>query len=484
MVTVRGSAALLSAATLLAACAQIEGLGGIERVSCLDDCPQDAGATESAAPAHVDAGVPAPPPPPPPAVDGGTESGIDGGVDAGGTDAPPPPVDGNTPPSWLYHREVALTSDAPAALSNEPVLVVLPAMFDASHAKPGGDDLRFSTSATHADDLSYYVESWSPGATSYVWVSVPSVPVGESTIHMFYGNASSAAASSFAATFPHAMRTAGGGSGSFIATGDIAVDWFELRAGDTLILPQGVPLNISARRVILSGIIGGNGRGFAGGTTPDGQGGGGCGGGPSHPVDTESSGGGGNGGIGGHGGEHVAGNGGPGGAAAGTATGADVAPGCGGGAANANAGGAGGGAVSVLGWRTTALDLVRADGLQNVGGSDRNGGGGAGGGILVAGYLLDLSGVTLSAVGGTGGDCAQSSGSGGGGGSGGRIKLKVHPGGALTPPASMTVTGGAGGTCSGTAAAGAAGSAGTTSTDMASAIVTGVEASLGVEQAL
>ena len=34
------------------------------------------------------------------------------------------------------------------------------------------------------------------GAASYVWVSVPSVPVGASTIYMFYGNPSAAPASS------------------------------------------------------------------------------------------------------------------------------------------------------------------------------------------------------------------------------------------------------------------------------------------------
>jgi hypothetical protein len=46
----------------------------------------------------------------------------------------------------------------------------------------------------------------------------------------------------------------------------------------------------------------------------------------------------------------------------------------------------------------------------------------------------------------------------------------------------MTVTGGAGGTCSGTTAAGVAGSVGTTSSDTASTLVTGVEAALGTEQ--
>src|SRR5262249_14164788 len=156
--------------------------------------------------------------------------------------------------------------------------------------------------------------SWTPGAPSYVWVRVPAVPAGTSTIYMFYGDAAAPAASSFGATFPGAQRTAGAGAGSFVATGDIDVDWFELRAGDTLILPQGSPLHIRARRVILAGVVGGNGRGYAGGAVPDAAGGGPGSGGVSNPVDTESSGGGGYAGTGGNGGAHGAGVGGAGGA--------------------------------------------------------------------------------------------------------------------------------------------------------------------------
>lgn len=472
---------MLVSASLLAACAQIQGLDQEQKVACLDDCAPDA-AGFVASDGAADAGA--------------TDAGAANGGDASAASDAQPVVDTGTPqdatsedsaitgPSWSLRRAVTLVSDARTALANEPVLVVLPATFDASHVKSGGDDLRFSTSPQHTDDLPYYIESFSPGAASYVWVSVPSVPVGTSTIYLFYGNAAAAPASSFAATFPHAMRTAGGGAGSFVASGDIAVDWFELRAGDTLITPQGAALHLTARRVILSGIVGGNGRGAAGGATPDGHGGGANGGAASNPVDTESSGGGGNAGAGGHGGEHVVGNGGAGGPATGTAAGDDVAVGGGGAAANANAGGAGGGAISVVGWRTTVANVIRADGLQNVGGSTRNGGGGAGGTVLIGGHLLDVSTATLSAVGGAGGDCAASTGSGGGGGGGGRIKLKVHPGGTFAPPATMTVTGGAGGTCAGTTAPGAAGAAGTTSVDNAATIVTGVAASLGGESAL
>jgi hypothetical protein len=492
---------LLAATLLLAACAQLEGLDAEQRVPCLDDCPADAGptgpttdapsgwteaATGDSAAAVADSSSP------PADSSAASDDAPLPAVDSAVGDAPWP-ADARSPsteggaeagPTWTYRRSIALTSDAPAPLAGEPVLVIVPPTFDSTHAGANGDDLRFSTTPQHSDDLPYFVESWSPGAANYVWVRVPNVPVGSSTITMFYGNPAAAAASSFAATFPNAMRTAGGGAGSFVATGDIAVDWFELRAGDTVILPQGAPLHITARRVILAGIVGGNGRGFAGGSVPDHPGSGPGGGAVSNPVDTESSGGGGNAGTGGHGGEHTAGKGGAGGASAGTETGDDIAIGSGGGATNANAGGAGGGAVSVLGWRTTILDVVRADGLLNVGGASVNGGGGAGGGILVAGYSLELAGATLSAVGGSGGNCILSTGSGGGGGSGGRIKMKHRPNGQLTAPATTAVTGGAGGTCAGTTAAGVGGSEGTTYVDAQSMLVTGVESAVGNETSL
>jgi hypothetical protein len=441
-----------------AACAQVEGLDDYEKVECLDDCP-------------------APPP-------GSTKTGSASGG------APPSSSkgaqsSGSTPGSspWRFRRAISLTSDAPTTTRATPVLVVVPPSFDATRAKPGGDDLRFSTSPSHADDLPYFVESWSPGAPSWVWVRVPSVPAGPSTIWMFYGNASASAASSFDATFPRAMRTAGGGAGSFTASGDIDVDWFELRAGDTLTLASGVALEIRAHRVILAGNVDGTGRGHAGGSVPNGAGGGPGGGGTSNPIDTEGSGGGGYGGSGGRGGEDVAGAGGSAGGAYGTAAGDDIAMGSGGGSTATGAGGAGGGALAVFGWRTTVSGIVRVNGAAGAGGFDRNAGGGAGGGILVASSFLDLAGATLAANGGAGGNCAAPAHDGGGGGGGGRVKLRRRANGSYAAPASITVAPALGGSGASTTAPGGAGGPGTIDVNESSALMRGVEAVVGAEEA-
>jgi hypothetical protein len=250
------------------ACAQIQGLGAYEKVACLDDCPGP------------------------------------GGPD--GSDASPMDDGGGPPSAWSFRRTITLTSDAAGPLAGEPVLLVLPPSFDTARARPNGDDVRFATTTSKTDELDYFIESYTPGAASYVWVRVPSVPVGTSTITMFYGNASASAASSFEKTFPNARRTVGGGAGSFTATGDIDVDWFELRAGDTLTLPPGAPLRIAARRVILAGTVDGSGRGSSGGALGSMVGGGPGGGQVSNPINMEGSGGGGYGGTGGRGGNDLA----------------------------------------------------------------------------------------------------------------------------------------------------------------------------------
>jgi hypothetical protein len=445
------------------ACAELQGLGSYHDVPCLDDCPRT------------------------PTSNGQTTPSTDGSVpnpnDPNAPNVPPPPVGGKTN-AWAYHRAITMTSDVPAPLPAEPVLVVLPEAFDTTHTKANGDDLRFSTNAAHEDDLPYFIESWSPGGKSIVWVKVPSVPNGVSTLHVFYGNASAPAASSFATTFPKARRTAGAGAGSFTASGDIDVDWFELRAGDTLTLASGVPLKISARRVIIAGTIEGSGRGFGGGLVPSGAGDGPGGGKVANPSDTEGSGGGGHGGDGGRAGNDVVGAGGTGGPAYGSLASDDITMGSGGGSTKFNAGGAGGGAIAILGFSVTMKGVVRVNGLDGGGGADRNSGGGAGGGVLIGGSLLDLGGATFFANGGAGGMCTAPAHDGGGGGGGGRIKLRHRASGSITMPAQMSVAFGPGGTGAGTTAPGLDGQPGTTHVDGASLIVRGVDTVLGPEEIL
>ncbi|MBX3189815.1 MAG: DUF2341 domain-containing protein [Labilithrix sp.] len=387
-----------------------------------------------------------------------------------GADVAPAPLTG-----FRYRRALALVSDAPATLVDEPVLVVLPRGFDAGHAQATGADLRFRM-VGGSSDLPHYVEAWPDEGDKLVWVKVPSVPQGASTIHLLYGNAAASAISSFEATFPRALRTAGGGAGNVTATDDLDLDWFELRAGDTLTLPASKLLQIKARRVIVAGNVDGVGRGFAGGA--GGLGGQGPGGGQA--LAGSGAGGGGHGGSGGAGGADQ-GAGGAAGPVVGTPTGDDIAMGSGGGASPNRAGGAGGGAISIVAWRATVSGAIRVNGTAGIGGANGQcGGGGSGGGILVAARDLDMTAAALEANGGEAGPPLNAAADGGGGGGGGRIKVRRRASGSYVAPATMTV---AFGTASaGLGPRGAPGNAGTVDVDSSSMLAKGVEVSLGEEE--
>ncbi len=400
----------------------------------------------------------------------------DGGPSDAAVDAPAPP-----PAGWAYRRTVSLASDAPGPLVDRPVLVTLPDAFDAGHARPNGEDLRFRVPGG-ADDLPAFVEDWPEAGAKTVWVRVPLVPPGASTIVLYYGNPTAVPSFDFAATFPRAMRTTGGGGGSFVALADIDVDWFELAAGDTLTLPAGKPLRITASRIVIAGIVDGVGSGHPGGAaaaTP------GAGPGGGQPLASCGAGGGGYGGAGGAGGNDTANTaGGAGGSVNGTASGDDVEMGSGGGATQ-KPGGAGGGAIVIDGWRTTIRGTIRMNGIEGTGGSaGQSGGGGAGGGIFVSGLHVDLAGAALEAKGGGGGPTSGSAADGGGGGGGGRIKLRRRASGSFAGAAVMAVDAGGAGNGGGTTAPGHAGAAGTTHVDEASTAAKGVEVVLGPEERL
>jgi biopolymer transport protein ExbB len=106
-------------------------------------------------------------------------------------DAPPDMrVYMDAPPSTAV--EVLLTlhnNTRNETLTDFPVLVALdPTRIDYSVCAPGGGDLRFFA-ADNATPLQYEIESWQPGATSAVWVRVPSIPaLIDANIWMHYGD--------------------------------------------------------------------------------------------------------------------------------------------------------------------------------------------------------------------------------------------------------------------------------------------------------
>jgi uncharacterized repeat protein (TIGR01451 family) len=102
--------------------------------------------------------------------------------------------------AWHYRRPVKITSAA--SLPYYQVLIKLDINnFDFSRADENGADIRF----THSDgttELKYWREVWdSADHLAYVWVRVPSVANGETTIYIYYGNEAATSASDGNATF-------------------------------------------------------------------------------------------------------------------------------------------------------------------------------------------------------------------------------------------------------------------------------------------
>jgi len=352
--------------------------------------------------------------------------------------------------NWRYRIKITITSSQ--ALTDHQVRVPLgPAVFDYSHACSNGADLRLAQGSTFTGtfNLPHWIESWSAGSNSTVWVKIPSIPAsGPTEVYLYYGQPTATDESSLDQTFPNRFVS----SGNLTLGGLQSHDWFELKNGHSLTVKAGQALTITAPRLLLEGIVEGTGSGQVGGTSgAAGQGQGGGGG-----STNSGGGGGGHGGKGGKGGHDSNDTPGNGGLTYGSTTNNAIEMGSGGGAGNNSAGGAGGGAVTLSGTQVVVKGTVRMDGAAGIG-AGQSSGGGSGGGILITADDLVLTG-TCSVRGGAGGSGSITANDGGGGGGGGRIKIRY--GQSLVNTVTLVTTGGAGGKY-GDTAYGEAGLAGT-----------------------
>lgn len=89
---------------------------------------------------------------------------------------------------WLFKRAVTITN-AGSGLTNYQILVTLNSgNMTFSHAKADGSDLRVFAS-DEVTQLPYWIEKWdSVGQTARIWVNVPSIPNGSTTIYLVYDN--------------------------------------------------------------------------------------------------------------------------------------------------------------------------------------------------------------------------------------------------------------------------------------------------------
>jgi hypothetical protein len=103
--------------------------------------------------------------------------------------------------AWHYRKPLTITNNG-ASLPWYQVLIRLDANnFNFNRAQSDGSDIRF----THSDGttaLNYWIESWdNANYLAYVWVRVPGVATGYTSIYLYYGNPEANTASSGIGTF-------------------------------------------------------------------------------------------------------------------------------------------------------------------------------------------------------------------------------------------------------------------------------------------
>lgn len=318
-----------------------------------------------------------------------------------------------------YSMKIEISEQASVSLTNYQVDLTIntEALILAGKMNADGSDLRFYEDSCLTSPLSHWVEMGINTANTEVWVRVPSIPaLTVTTIYIGYGDPLAVSTSSFAATFPSAIISAGS---PVNISGAQVVDWLQIDAGDVLNLGFNSPLSISARKIIINGSVNGVGAGSPGGSIS--QNGFGSGGGTTSV--NSGSGGGSYAGVGGTGGFDGGDTPGVGGAIYGTDTGTDFDMGSGGGASDANFGGSGGGAFAMNAEYITITGTINMNataGQQP--GSGRGAGGGSGGSVLAIASDIVLTG-TIAVNGGQGSVGTSTANDDGGGGSGGRVKL-------------------------------------------------------------
>ena len=95
--------------------------------------------------------------------------------------------------AWSYRQPIIITPPAPAgqpaqAVTEFQVRVLLSSSFGFANALADGSDLRV-TASDGTTLIPFWIESWNPGGnTASLWVRVPSIPLTDTLIHIYYGN--------------------------------------------------------------------------------------------------------------------------------------------------------------------------------------------------------------------------------------------------------------------------------------------------------
>ncbi len=105
-------------------------------------------------------------------------------------------------PAWSGRLAVTVGNSGGTDLADFQVHVVLDNSFDFTKAKSDGSDVRFTGSDGTTLINNFWIEKWdSVNKSASIWVKAPSLPVGNTTLYLYYGNASAASISNGSSTF-------------------------------------------------------------------------------------------------------------------------------------------------------------------------------------------------------------------------------------------------------------------------------------------
>ena len=124
--------------------------------------------------------------------------------------------------AWSYRKPITINNSS-SELTDYQVKVTVNTqeLIAAGKMQPDGDDIRF-TQSNGSTEIPYWIESGIYTTSTIIWVKVSSIPTGDSTIYIYYGNSTASPASSAANTFTSGSFTDTFADTSKINTSDSA----------------------------------------------------------------------------------------------------------------------------------------------------------------------------------------------------------------------------------------------------------------------
>ncbi|UCF50493.1 MAG: DUF2341 domain-containing protein [Thermoplasmatales archaeon] len=104
-----------------------------------------------------------------------------------------------TDPDWTRMRPITLTNNEVYQITDYQIYLTVD---NDSDMQSDYDDLRFKHENEPNTWLDYWIEKYD-SLEANVWVEIPTVPIGQSTLYMFYGNGDATSEGDFSSVFPN-----------------------------------------------------------------------------------------------------------------------------------------------------------------------------------------------------------------------------------------------------------------------------------------